>query len=114
MAEVKIKKVFIVWSNTDLTEGRGYPVAAHVCELRATALRLAKGAGVMGSDADVQEFQAIYHAGNWCVPRQITPATQEDKEAQYAADVRAQAIARAKAAGLTDADLRDMGVTHGR
>lgn len=37
------KDVWLTTVNSDLTEGRGYPVITHVCESPTTAARLGKG-----------------------------------------------------------------------
>lgn len=48
-----VNPIWVVWTNTDLTEGRGANYVLYWCETETTANRLAKGRGVMGSDADV-------------------------------------------------------------
>jgi hypothetical protein len=63
----------------------------------------------MGSDADVREFDAVRVGAMWCAPVQIVPPTKEDKATQEAEDKKAAAIARAKAAGLSDDDLKLLG-----
>lgn len=108
--ELKTKTVHIVWTNSDLTEGRGHPIPLHVCEIEATARRLALRAGVMGGDADVGPFDAIWHRGQWCAPRNVEKPTAQDLDMQNQLDARARALAKAKAAGLTAEDLRAMGV----
>ncbi len=104
----KQKSVFIAWTNSDLTEGRGHPVVIAVCEIQATAERLAKKAGVMGSDGHVTVFPAIFHAGSWCAPFQMVMSTEQDKKSQFISDAREQAIRKAKEAGLTDEDIRSL------
>jgi len=75
---------YIVWTNTDLTEGRGseYPLA--ICETLSTAKRLAKGKYVMGTDCTVTE-STIYriktdHDGyyRWFGPIQLIDPSKED------------------------------------
>lgn len=102
--------VFIVWTNTDLTEGRGHQVPVAFCESRATAMRLAKRAGVQGTDADVQAFPAIKHHGSWCAPFQMTRSTDADKKQEIELDKRAKLIEKAIASGMTKEDLAALGV----
>ncbi len=104
----KQKTVFVAWTNSDLTEGRGHPVLIAVCELEATAARLVKNAGVMGSDGYVTIFPAIFHAGSWCAPVSIVPPTEQDKKSQIITEAREQAVRKAKKAGLTDEDIRSL------
>jgi hypothetical protein len=100
----------VVYTNTDLTEGRGTQYPMCVCDIEATAIRLAKGKGVMGTNAEVRDVTLINVNGEWFGPVVVTPATREDTQAQTVIDARREAIARAKAAGLTDDDLRALGV----
>lgn len=105
-AQPKTKTVYVVWTNTDLTEGRGHQVPIHICEAYSTAIRLAKGQGVQGSNAEVSSFEAIQWRGYWCGPFYLNEATTADKKEQAARDERTAVIDRAKAAGLSDADLK--------
>lgn len=52
--------VFMPYTNTDLTEGRGeeYPLA--YCNLRVTAQRLGKGKSVMGTDCCIEEAETYF------------------------------------------------------
>lgn len=104
------KQVFIVWTNTDLTEGRGRQIPIHVCETMATARRIASKKGVMGSDADVHPFEAIYHNGSWCCPVAIVAPTDDDKRKQEQLDAKSKVMEKAIAAGLTKEDLAALGV----
>lgn len=103
------KQVWVAWTNTDLTEGRGFPIPKAVCEMASTAVRLGRKGSVQGSDCHVTEETAVKIAGRWLVPGKIHTATKEDKAAQDKADARAGALSRAKEAGLTDEDLRLLG-----
>ena len=104
------KNIFIVWTNTDLTEGRGHQVPVAFCESRATAVRLSKRAGVQGTDADVQPFPAIKHQGSWCAPFRMTIATDADKKQEIALEERARIIEKAIASGMTKEELASLGV----
>ena len=102
----KEKKVYIPWTNTDLTEGKGYAVPICVCELEPTAERIGKGKSVMGSDAHVTEENAYYIDGKWYAPVQIVFPKDEDKEIDEKRKRRQEAIEKAKAAGLTEDDIK--------
>lgn len=98
----KEKTAYAVISNTDLTEGRGYPVLLHLCEIPATAHRLASGKGVMGSPAHIETFTVRLESGWWYGPVSIVTPTKDDMRIQRLTDERDAAIAKAKAAGLDD------------
>lgn len=104
------RDVWVVYSNSDLTEGRGYQYPRWTCWAEATAIRYAKGNYVMGSDCPVQKSSAFRIGGKWFAPTDIQKATADDLKAQGRIDARTEAMAKAKAAGLTDDDLRNLGV----
>ncbi len=54
-----VDDVWVVWVNTDLTEGRGFQVPKAICCAEATARRLARGANVQGSDGVVSREPAF-------------------------------------------------------
>jgi len=55
----QLTELFGVFTNTDRNEGRGSPVLVCVCENLLTAKDVAKGKGVMGSDADVHNVTVV-------------------------------------------------------
>ncbi|RMH97298.1 hypothetical protein [Stutzerimonas nitrititolerans] len=99
------KTIYVVWTNTDLTEGRGHQVPIAYADSVATAARLAKNRGVMGSDADCRRFEAVKHGGHWCAPVSIEPPSEDDKLRDEANARKAAALAKARQLGLTDDDL---------
>lgn len=103
--EVETKDVWVAWTNTDLTEGRGYRVPLAVCELETTAIRLGRKGSVMGSDCHVSKATAVF-LGHWLVPGVIQAATKADSVAQGELGARRAAEAKAKAAGLTDEEIK--------
>lgn len=109
MEDLKItdsKEVYSVWVNTDLTEGRGHQVPIAVCEIEATAIRLAKGRDVQGTNGNVHKMVAVrINNGPWLAPVQIHAASKEDHVAQQAKNEREAVLAKAKAAGLTDDEI---------
>lgn len=103
------RTLWVAYTNTDLTEGRGRQVLAHVCEMEATARRLAKGIGPMGTGGEVHPVKLLVHEGKLYVPYELAravPPTPEDQQAQAKADAKEAALAKAKAAGLSDADIK--------
>ena len=104
-----IEQLWVVYVNTDLTEGRGSDAATWTCLSEATALRLAKGAGVQGSDATVGAVEVVRINGLPYVPWngvRIERPSATDEATQKRLDAKRMAIAKAKQAGLTDADIR--------
>ncbi len=114
---VQEKKIFAVWTNTDLTEGRGREYIEYHCENESTARRLAKKNYVMGSDSRVTVEKMFYVNGRWYAPApHIVQPSREDEienrrlEAErIAAEAKAQALAKARELGMTDADLAALG-----
>ncbi|MCY1341529.1 hypothetical protein D9M68_138770 [compost metagenome] len=114
MAETK--QVWIVWTNTDLTEGRGGEFPLFVCESETTAYRMSKKQGVQGSDARVTPFEAVLHNNRWCAPVRIHQPTTEDRntdlkreQARLADQRRHEALQRARDAGLSEEDIAILG-----
>ena len=107
------RKIYAVWTNEDLTEGRGREYVRYFCELEATARRLAKGGYVQGTDCRVTEETFLFQDGQWYAPGPRTEsATVEDiAEEKMATDARLRAQnfdkvwRKAAQAGLTQDDL---------
>lgn len=99
------KKVWVAWTNTDLTEGRGYLIPLHVCESYETAERLGKRGSVQGSNCGITEELAVKINGHWHAPTVIKSESKEDKDRRKMREDKDAAIARAKAAGLSDSDI---------
>lgn len=100
------RTAWVVYTNTDLTEGRGHQFPLHVCDKEATAIRLAHKAGVMGSDAEVKSVSLVKADGAWYGPVSIKQPTVEDNRAQKLMDDRRAAVSRARQLGLSDDDIR--------
>jgi len=104
--------VYVAMTNTDLTEGRGWQIPLAVCEAESTAIRFAKKAYVMGTDAPVEAVGLLLHEGKWYAPISIIRIhrpTQEDTSAQKALNAHREALEKAKAAGLTEEDIKALG-----
>lgn len=100
------KMVWVAWTNTDCTEGRGAQIPLVVCQEKATAVRLGKGKSVQGSDCAVAQHEAVRLGNCWLVPGEIKVPTKEDIKEQKRLDAIESAIERAKEAGLTDEDIK--------
>lgn len=108
------KAVWVAYTNTDCTEGRGQDVPIAVCALEATAMRLARGRYVQGTDGPVRPLELVSVDGKWYAPTatiDVIEPTPADMASQAVLDTKRQAVAKAKAAGLTDEDLRALGVS---
>lgn len=106
------KTLWVAYTNSDCTEGRGHDVPIGVCYLEATAIRLARKRYVQGSDGPVREVEMVYMDGVWHVPSSavfVYDPTEEDLRVQKVLDAKKAAVIKAKAAGLTDADLAALG-----
>ena len=105
LAVEKHISVYVVRVNSDLTEGKGRQVIKAVCAIRSTAVRLARGADVQGSNGQVTEESAFLVGNTWFVPGYITQPTPQDAKAE---DVERQIdVIKRKAleAGLSEADI---------
>lgn len=106
------KTVYVAYSNTDRTEGRGVEFPFAVCQIESTAVRLAHKAHVQGTDGPVKEWTLKKFDGVWWAPAliiQIHQPTVADLSKQAIMDAKRAAIARAKAAGLTDQEIALLG-----
>lgn len=112
---MKTRTVYVAYTNTDCNEGRGRDVPHAICETEATARRRASRCYTQGSDGPVRASELIELDGKWYAPIhliRIEPPTQGDIEHQRRLDARKEAakrakdaLAKAKAAGLTDEDI---------
>jgi len=99
------KKVFVAWTNTDLTEGKGHQVPLHVCYLESTAKRLGKKGYVMGSPCPVEEQLAIKVGGTWLAPCVIVRPTKKDMDIDLVSREKIAAIEKARKLGLSDFEI---------
>lgn len=112
------KAVWIAWTNTDCTEGRGQQVPLAVCEAESTARRMGRRGSVQGSDCEVTEGIAVMVEGRaqWLAPCRIHSPTREDEKDEkrleaerQAAQRKREALERAKVAGLSEEDIKALG-----
>ena len=97
--------VWVAWSNTDCTEGRGRQFPLFVCESEACARRLGRKGSVQGSDCSVTKELAVKIGNIWLVPGSIEKNTKEDAKVQEMRDKRDALEARMKDAGFTEEEL---------
>jgi hypothetical protein len=101
--------LWAVYTNSDLTEGRGRQYAKHFCRLKATALRLAKKGYVQGSDCPVEPVEVLNLDGKRVLPASLLNVevpTREDEAAEVRLMAREEALNKARAAGLSDAEIK--------
>lgn len=107
MTETKV--AYVVMCNTDLTEGRGTQYAMAVTENPITAKRLGEGRYVQGSDCPIEQVTVVKIDGSWYLPTQavrFVEPSHGDLVAQELLTKKQVAIDKAKAAGLTDDDIK--------
>ena len=102
------KTVWAAYTNTDCNEGRGCDVPIAVCLSEVTARRLARGRYIQGSDGPVRAVELLEINGGWYAPStafSVMSPTREDDKEQARLDAKHEALEKARAAWLTDADL---------
>lgn len=102
------KFVYVAYTNSDCNEGRGYDIPIAVCESEATAIRLAKGRYVQGSNGPVHMVEVIEVDGKFFYPNSavsVVKPNSEDIKAQVKMDAKTAAIEKALAAGLTEDEI---------
>lgn len=105
---VETRKVFAVIGNTDCTEGRGNRFVKAYCETLATAKRLGHKGYVQGGDCPIEMHTLYMVDGNtrWLGPVKIEVPTDVDRKVQVKLDEIQAALDAAKAAGLTDEQIK--------
>lgn len=99
------KTVYVAWTNTDLTEGRGRQIPFAVCENIVTAERYGRGASVQGTDCAIEEDLMVKVDGKWLGPCRIISASEADIKEDNRRKARAAALAKAKKLGLTEKEI---------
>jgi hypothetical protein len=99
---MEIKPYYVTYTNSDLTEGRGYHIPIALCESESTAVRLGKGRYVQGGNCPVNEVNAVKIDGcGWYIPIdcvKIEKATEIDTQT----DAKINAIKKAREVGLDE------------
>lgn len=102
----KTKDVWIAWTNTDCTEGRGRQIPLAVCATKSTAIRLGKEGYIQGGNCPVKKGIAVRIDDQWLTPGYIQEANDQDVTTQKRIDEKFAVLKKAKAAGLTKIDLK--------
>lgn len=97
--------IHVCYTNSDLTEGKGWQIPFAYAELYSTALRLAEKKGVMGSDAEVRSCRGFRIGNQVYGPVHLEPATAVDQARDHYRINREAAVAKARAAGLTEDEI---------
>ena len=100
--------LWAVYTNSDLTEGRGRQYVAHFCRTEATAIRLARRGYVQGSNCPVEPVTCLVLDGKHVLPVSlinVVEPSKEDEAEERKLEARRAAISRAKELGLTDEEI---------
>ena len=104
--------VYSVVANTDLTEGRGMLQTIYVSTSRTTARRLAKGRGVQGCDAYVEESDAYQINGKLYVTGVDVKPNKADIESDKAIqakiekdEMKACVLKKLKMMGISEEEI---------
>ena len=106
MSEITL---WAVYTNSDLTEGRGREYVAHFCRSEATALRLAKKGYVQGTDCPVKAVKVLELEGRHVLPTSFLNIVEPSKADEIAAekiDAHHAVVAKAKALGMSDDEIK--------
>ena len=106
---LRTRQVWVAWTNTDLTEGRGNQQPLVVCESQTTAIRLGAKKYIMGTDCPVDLQTAILIKGKWLVPGVVELPSPADVQQDAKRAEKDAARQRVKDAGVSDADLKTLG-----
>ena len=101
--------LWAVWTNSDLTEGRGREHVKYFCRTEATAKRLAKRGYVQGGDCPVKPVTVLFLDGKHVLPANlinVVEPTEEDINAERRISVHRAALEKAKALGLSDDEIK--------
>lgn len=104
------KQVYVVKTNTDLTEGRGRERVVEVCETLTTAKRIGKGAYVQGTNCPIVTEDAVLIGRRWFIPVSIVAPNNDDKKDARKDKVLNSALKKIKAAGLTEEELKELSI----
>ena len=102
---METKVLFLTYTNSDLTEGRGYHIPIAVSETLSTGERLGKGKYVQGSDCPVNEVECINVDERWYIPLDCVNVIKPTNN-DLVNEKKRIAIEKAKALGLGEDDLK--------
>lgn len=109
------KKIYVAYTNTDCTEGRGGEIALAISECESTVRRLGTKRYVQGSNCPVQEYDLVKIENKWFVPIHCVPFSQptiedrkEEAKLNHDREMKAKrdaVLERAKSIGLSDEEV---------
>lgn len=105
---METKTVYVAYTNTDCTEGRGYDIPIAVCELEITAMKHARKMYVQGSNGPVKSMEVIKYNDKWYIPQsavEIFKPTKEEIEAQKLLDEKRAIIKKMKELGVSQDEI---------
>lgn len=107
-----VKTAYAVWTNTNLTGGRGTEYIKTICEKQATAIRIAKKGYIMGDNCPISKVEIFAKEHTLYGPVHIIAPTIEDLQIEEqlvkvakAASAKQAAIEKAKLLGLSEDDI---------
>lgn len=109
------KEVFAVYTNSDLTEGRGSQYIEFLCECEATAIRKAHRNYIQGLNSPIKKITVEFdlEKGGWIGPINIIKPSPDDIEKQKKIDYinelkrkYMEVVEKAKDAGLSEEDVK--------
>ena len=106
------KKVWVAYTNSDCNEGRGYDIPIAICEVEATAIRLAKSIYVQGSDGPVRQAELIKLNVIWYAPEscfRLERPNAKELKAEKEKEKLEAVLKKAREAGFTDEELEILG-----
>lgn len=110
---VEKRTVWVVYTNSDLTEGRGREFPIAYCKSEITAKRIGKGAYVQGLNCPIKSMEVDFVDGNYFMPRSLIHVMEpsyQDLVDQETLNAKNAVLERVRAAGLTDQDLALLGI----
>jgi hypothetical protein len=103
-----VKDVFVVVSNTDLTEGKGVKIILGIYESESHADYMGKRKYVMGSDCPIERQKSYRIDDKWYGPVTILSAPEQFVKEDKKLAVKRAAIEKARKMGLTEEDIKDI------
>lgn len=101
--------MYVVFQNTDLTEGRGVEVPIAVCINPITAEWIGKGQEVMGANCSVRPVDLIQIGDTWYGPDDLTFkvqfATKEDVQEYQKLEKQREVYKKMRLAGISKEDI---------
>lgn len=102
------KPVWLVISNTDLTEGRGYQRITHICVSMETAIRVGKKGYIMGSDCPIEEAVGFKINNKWYYPGVEILESSEDSKNRLKRVKLEEVLKKAVTLGLSEEEIKTL------